>query len=75
MEKIKQFIGTWLPFAWWVLLALLILAALVCCIAQAAVGFGAFWAICGAVGTGLALPIFAWQAYGEFIEAREGDEE
>ena len=68
MEKIKEIIGRYLPFAWWVFLALLMLSATICCIAQAAAKIGVFWAVCGAVGTGTAVLIFAWQAWGEWQE-------
>lgn len=68
MRKIADKIGAWLPFALWVLMALLALSALVCCAAQAACGFGQFWAICGAVGSAFSVPIYAVQAYSEWIE-------
>ena len=68
MEKIKEIIGRYLPFAWWVLLALLTLCAAICCISQAAAKIGVFWGICGAVGTLIATVIFAVQAWGEWLE-------
>ena len=68
MEKIKDIIGKYIPFVWWVYMAVLSLCACVCCAAQAACGFGTFWAVCGAVGTGTAAFIFAWQAWGEWQE-------
>lgn len=74
MRKIADKIGAWFPFALWVLMALLALSALVCCTAQAACGFGQFWAICGAVGAGLSVLIYGWQAYGEILEMKEGEE-
>jgi hypothetical protein len=74
MRKIVDKIGAWFPFALWVLMALLALSALVCCAAQAACGFGQFWAICGAVGAGLSVLIYGWQAYGEILEMKEGEE-
>ena len=74
MEKIKEIIGRYLPFAWWVFLALLAVCACVCCSVQAACGFGQFWAICGAVGAGLSVLIYGWQAYGEILEMKEGEE-
>lgn len=74
MRKIADKIGAWFPFVLWVLMALLALSALVCCAAQAACGFGQFWAICGAVGAGLSVLIYGWQAYGEILEMKEGEE-
>lgn len=74
MRKIADKIRAWFPFALWVLMALLALSALVCCAAQAACGFGQFWAICGAVGAGLSVLIYGWQAYGEILEMKEGEE-
>ena len=73
MGKIKDVIGKYIPFIWWVYMAVLSLCACVCCATQAACGFGTFWAICGAIGTGLSILIYAWQAYGEFLEIKEGE--
>lgn len=68
MEKIKEIIARYLPFAWWVFLALLSLSACVCCSAQAACGFGVFWATIGAIGTGLSVVIYGVQAWGEWVD-------
>lgn len=68
MEKIKDIIARYLPFAWWVFLALLSLSACVCCSAQAACGFGKFWAICGAVGSAFSVLIYGVQAWGEWVD-------
>lgn len=71
MEKVKKVFEKYGVFAWWILLALLVLCACVCCSVQAACGFGRFWAICGAVGSGIATLVFAYQAWGEWLEAKE----
>lgn len=68
MEKIKDIIARYLPFAWWVFLALPSLSACVCCSAQAACGFGVFWATIGAIGAGLSVVIYGVQAWGEWVD-------
>jgi hypothetical protein len=68
MERIRETIGRYLPFAWWVFLALLAVCGCVCCSVQAAAGFGEFWAVCGAIGSGLSIPIYATQAYVEWLD-------
>lgn len=65
---LSEKIGRLIPFLWWIFLILLVLCAMVCCIAQAACGFGSFWAICGAVGCGITLFILAIQAWGEWLD-------
>lgn len=74
MERIKEIIGMYLPFAWWVLMAFMAVCACVCCCAEAAEGYGRFWEVCGAIGAGVSFPIYAWQAYGEWLEIKEGNE-
>lgn len=68
MERIRETIGRYLPFAWWVFLALLMVCAGVCCITLASAGIGTFWAICGATGAAIGVLIFAFQAWGEWLE-------
>lgn len=34
---------------------------------------GGFFGICGTIGCALSAIIFGWQAYGEWLEAREGE--
>ena len=68
MGKIKDIIDKYIPFVWWVFLALLAVCACVCCSVQAACGFGKFWAICGAVGSAFSVLIYAVQAYSEWID-------
>lgn len=67
MEKIKDIIARYLPFGWWVLMAILMVCGVVA-------GFmaGGFFGVCGIIGCTLSAIIFGWQAYGEWIEAREG---
>lgn len=68
MDNIRNAIAKYILFVFWICMALLALCALVCCATQAACGFGQFWAICGAVGSGIGMIIFGWQAYGEWLE-------
>lgn len=68
MEKTRDIIGKYLPFAWWVFLALLMLSATICCIAQAAAKIGVFWAVCGAIGCMISMGIYAFQAWGAWLE-------
>jgi hypothetical protein len=71
MERIRDVVGRWLPFAWWLLMVAMLVLGFACCVAQACSGSNVFLAVCGAFGTGISVLIFAWQAYGEFLEARE----
>lgn len=68
MDKIRESIGRYLPFAWWVLLAILTLCAAICCVKLAAAGIGTFWSICGAIGAAIGTIIFIFQAWGEWLD-------
>lgn len=70
MEEMRNKIGDWIPLIWWALMALLVACAFACCVSQAVAKVGVFWASCGAVGSGLAFLILAWQVYGEWVEIR-----
>lgn len=74
MERIKEIIGKYLPFAWWVILSFLALCACICCCVGAAEGSGVFWEVCGAIGAGISVPIYAWQAYGEWLDIETNEE-
>lgn len=66
MERIREIIDKYGSFAWWCLMALLMLSAFIgCCIGiKDAVAIN----VCGMVGSILAMLIFGWQAYGEWLE-------
>ena len=66
MERIGAIIGKYLPFAWWVLIALL----MVCGVAA---GFmaGGFFGVTAIIGCIIAAAIFGWQAWGEWLETKD----
>jgi hypothetical protein len=68
MDNIRNAIAKYIPFVFWICMALLALCALVCCAAQAACGFGVFWATIGAIGAGLSVVIYGVQAWGEWVD-------
>lgn len=61
--KIKDIIGRYLPFAWWVLLALLAIAGIV-----AGIKAGGFFGICAIIVCCLSVCIYAVQAWAEWID-------
>ena len=63
MEKIREIIGKYLPFGWWVLMSLL----MICGVVAGAMVKGFFGVSC-IIGCVIALVIFAWQAWGEWLE-------
>ena len=69
MEKIREIIGKYLPFAWWVLMALL----MVCGVVAGAMVKGLF-GVSAVIGCVIALVIFAWQAWGEWLERNDINE-
>ena len=69
MEKIREIIGKYLPFAWWVLMSLL----MVCGVVAGAMVKG-FFGVSAVIGCVIALVIFAWQAWGEWLERNDINE-
>lgn len=67
MERIKDIMSRYASFAWWVLMTLLAVFGIVCGALQ-----GGFFGVCGIIGCTLSAIIFGWQAWGEWLEAREG---
>lgn len=63
MEKIREIIGKYLPFGWWVLMSLL----MACGVVAGAMVKG-FFGVSAVIGCVIALVIFAWQAWGEWLE-------
>ena len=63
MKKRGDIIGKYLPFAWWVLMALL----MVCGVVAGAKAAG-FFGTATIIGCVIAFAIFAWQAYGEWLD-------
>lgn len=66
MERIGAIIGKYLPFAWWVLMAILMVCGVV-----AGAKVGGFFGVSAIIGCILAAAIFAWQAYGEWLERND----
>jgi hypothetical protein len=69
MERMRAIISKYLPFAWWVLMALLMVCGVVA-------GFmaGGFFGVSAVIGCVIALVIFAWQAWGEWLERNDINE-
>lgn len=69
MERMRAIISKYLPFAWWVLMALL----MVCGVVAGAMVKG-FFGVSAVIGCVIALFIFAWQAWGEWLERNDINE-
>lgn len=69
MERMRAIISKYLPFAWWVLMALL----MVCGVVAGAMVKG-FFGVSAVIGCVIALVIFAWQAWGEWLERNDINE-
>lgn len=69
MERMRAIISKCLPFAWWVLMALL----MVCGVVAGAIVKG-FFGVSAVIGCVIALVIFAWQAWGEWLERNDINE-
>ena len=61
--KIKDIIGRYLPFAWWVLLAVLAIAGIV-----AGIKCGGFFGICAIIVSLISVGIYGFQALAEWKE-------
>lgn len=69
MEKFKDIVDRYGAFALWILMCLMMLAAIIGCI----IGMSRSVAICccGLFGSVISLLIFAWQAYGKWLDAKQ----
>ena len=61
--KIKDIIGRYLPFCWWVLLAILAIAGIV-----AGIKAGGFFGICAIIVSLISVGIYGFQALAEWKE-------
>ena len=61
--KIKETIGKYLPFAWWVLLAIFSIAGIV-----AGIKAGGFFGICAIIVSLISVGIYGFQALAEWKE-------
>lgn len=69
MEGIKNIIDRYGVFAWWIFMCILMIASMTGCI----LGMDKCSAICwaGLFGSFVSLFIFAWQAWGEWLDAKD----
>ena len=70
MERIRAIIGKYLPFGWWVLMSLLMVCGVV-----AGAKTGGFWGVSAIIGCLIAAAVFAWQAWGEWLENDQADDQ
>ena len=63
-------IGRWLPFGFWVLMTATMVITLIVCISLIVAKLAIVWATIGAVGCLLNIAIYAIQSIGEWQEAR-----
>lgn len=63
MMRNGEIIEKYLPFGWWVLMAILMVCGVVA-------GFmaGGFFGVTAVIGCLIAAAVFAWQAWGEWLE-------
>lgn len=59
--KIKDIVGRYLPFCWWVLLALLAIAGIV-----AGIKAGGFFGICAIIVSSISIAVYGLQAWTEW---------
>lgn len=69
MEKFKDIVDRYGAFALWILMCLMMLAAIIGCIIGMSRSVGI--CCCGLFGSVISLLIFAWQAYGEWLDAKQ----
>lgn len=69
MKRVKAIIEKYLPFAWWVLMALLMVCGVV-----AGAKAGGFFGVSAIIGCLIAAAVFAWQAWGEWLEIDQADD-
>jgi hypothetical protein len=70
MKRVKVIIEKYLPFAWWVLMALLMVCGVV-----AGAKAGGFFGVSAIIGCIIAAAVFAWQAWGEWLEIDQADDQ
>ena len=63
MERIREIIDMYGAFAWWVLMAILMVCGVV-----AGAKAGGFFGVSAIIGCLIAAAVFAWQAWGEWLE-------
>ena len=70
MERIRAIIEKYLPFGWWVLMSLLMVGGV-------GAGFmaGGFFGVTAIIGCLIAAAVFAWQAWGEWLENDQADDQ
>ena len=70
---LRDKIGRWLPFGFWVLMTAIAVITLIVCISLIVARLAVVWATIGAVGCLLNIVIYAIQSIGEWQEAKNYD--
>ena len=70
METLRDKIGRWLPFAFWVLMTIIAVITLIVCIYLVAKKIAVVWSIISMIGSLVSIVVFAIQSWGEWIEAK-----
>ena len=68
--RLRDKIGRWLPFGFWVLMTAIAVIILIVCINLIVAKLAIVWATIGAVGWLLNIVIYAIQSIGEWQEAK-----
>lgn len=71
--KIKNNIGRWLPFGFWVLMTIIAVITLIVCVSLIVAKLAVVWAVIGLIGSLINIVIYAIQSIGEWQEARMPD--
>lgn len=70
METLRDKIGRWLPFAFWVFMTAMMVITLIVSISLAVAKLAVVWAVFGIIGSGISIVIYAIQSVGEWQEAK-----
>lgn len=68
--RLRDSIGRWLPFGFWVLMTIIAVITLIVCISLIVAKLAIVWATIGAVGCLLNIVIYGIQSKGEWQEAK-----
>ena len=68
--RLRDSIGRWLPFGFWVLMTIVAVITLIVCISLIVARLAVVWATIGAVGCLLNIVIYGIQSIGEWQEAK-----
>ena len=68
--RLRDKIGRWLPFGFWVLMTIIAVITLIVCISLIVARLAVVWSTIGAVGCLLNIVIYGIQSIGEYQEAK-----